>query len=160
MHVLFLNVKDNEPHEVDGYALAQLNNVSVDLNTVHAYKGSYWPMQFLTGFIDDPAKTKQKIYGSIMPRQMTDLVNDFKSFINEAKSSITNFKTYCMEKIALNESVGYWTKKHAQHQTAVRKTAALTAFVACSSLVVFIWAAIGLPELEEVLVIIMDASPN
>ena len=88
--------------------------------------------------------------------QMAKQTSAFELMLDKEKKKLTYFETSFKEKYALKESVEYWTKKHAQHQTSVRKTAALTAFVACSTLVVFIWAALGFPELEEVLGKIMD----
>ena len=144
------NIRDKESPEIAGYTLALLINVNLKLNTAPAYKGSYWAMQYLSGFLDDPTKPQQEIFGSIIERQITQQANDLKDFVNGTKNEISNFKTYCIEKIALQSPAKYWSTKRTNHQNAMRLMAVVTIFVAVLSLWLFVLAAVNFHEFKDI----------
>ena len=83
-------LKDKESPQVACYALALLNNISVDINTPAAYKGSYWAMQYLLDSIGDPAETLQKAFDSIVKEQITSQTRVIENQMAEQASVIEN----------------------------------------------------------------------
>ena len=136
-----LDLKDNKSYQIAGYALALLNNVSINLNTSTAYKGSYWAMQYLSESTRSTAESQPKTSGSIMEAQIAKQASDFKNFINVAKNELTNIGTSLGESIALESSIKYWKNKRVLHQK-------MMAYAACATIVfviltggVFFWSA-------------------
>ena len=156
------SLKDSESPQVAGYALALLNNVSINLNTSAAYKGSYWAMQYLMGMRGDPAEQQQKVFDAVVEGHISKLANECKDLVNSTKRKLidleTTFKeklidleTSFKERISLKSSVGYWTQKRDSHQNVMWIMAVTTVAIAVLTGVFFVMEAEGLPSLNYIL---------
>ena len=119
----FLSIlKDKESPLVAGYALALLNNISIDLNTSVAYKGSYFATQYLSDPTGDFAEKLQKTFDSIVKEQITKQTRNFEkqtatqknSFENQAVKQVSNSEKQITKQAAdfeimLNEAKGRLT---------------------------------------------------
>ncbi len=68
--------------------------------------------------------------------------SDFEITLDETRKKLADFQAHLNEKVALEESVEYWTKKRAKHEAATQVAAYRTIVIAGSTLVAFILVAI------------------
>ena len=78
----------------------------------------------------------------VLENQVAKQASDFEITLDETRKKLADFQAHLKEKVALEESVEYWTKKRAQHETAMQVAARRTVVIAGSTLVVFILAVI------------------